>query len=321
MFNVSHIMNKYLRLYFLLLTFAYFPIVVAKQTHFSKVENGTNYQFNYQWLDINNTHQSLSFSLEKSALFDNFRSFKNFKSKEAERYISKSVVKHLRNNPIKGVQVSYNVRNENIELNSTNSKYLQAAQYKISVLEKKYTKEYLTANYYHQFTTHTNVQALKPDHIQFSHLSIDDLKPIKPLILEKVSIKNIRKATNYILGFIQNIPYSTLESRVESVGAGFNPPLKLLWENQGDCDSKATLTVALLRVLMPRIKMVLVFIDNHALIGIDVLPEWDEMTISLDGVTYLLAEPTGPANLLLGNIDETSTLAILQGQYTAEKVL
>lgn len=314
-------MNKHLQLYFLFFSIIYFPIAIAKQTHFSKVENGENYQFNYQWLDINNTQQSLSFSLKKSALFDNFRSFKNFKSKEAERYVSKNVVKHLRNNPINNVQISYNIRNQNIDLVSTNNEALKAAQHKISLLEKIYTKEYLTSNYYHQFTTHTNVQALKPDHVRFAHLSIENLKPIKPLILENVSMKNIRKATNYILGFIQNIPYSTLESRVESAGAGFNPPLKLLWENQGDCDSKATLAVALLRVLMPRIKIALVFIDNHALIGIDVLPEGDEMTITLDDVTYLLAEPTGPKNLLLGNIDDASSLAISQGQYTAEKVM
>lgn len=314
-------MNKYLQLYFLLFSFIYFPEVIAKQTHFSKVEKDTSYQFNYQWLDINNTQQSLSFSLKKSALFDNFRAFKKFQPKEAKRYVNKSIVKHLRKSPIKNIQVHYNAQNENIELTSINSKTLKEVQYKIRLLEKQYSKEYLTANYYHQFTTHTNEQLLKPDHIRFAHLSTNGLKPIKPLILENVSIRNIRKATNYVLGFIQNIPYSTLESRHESAGAGFNPPLKLLWENQGDCDSKATLTVALLRALMPRIKMVVVFIDNHALIGIDILPNGNEMEINIDGVRYLLAEPTGPANLLLGNIDEASKLAILQGQYTAEKVM
>jgi hypothetical protein len=119
---------------------------------------------------------------------------------------------------------------------------------------------------------------------------------------------------------VQSIPYSTLESRITSAGAGFNPPLKLLWENQGDCDSKVTLTAALLRSLMPRINIALIFIDNHALMGVNIAAEIgsEEMTIEHNGITYLLAEPTGPALLALGTISEDSQQAILQGQYTIE---
>ena len=313
------IMNKLLPLYFLLLSFAYCSQAIANQLNFSKVENAESYQFNYQWLDLNNTQQSLSFALSKPSLFNKFRNFKRFKPQLAERKIGKMVVKHLRKHPIQNVQVSYNTRNENIELKSTNNNDLTMAQYKINELEKKYTTEYLNSNFYHQFITHNNLEAIKPDHVKFATLSVADLKDIKPLILEKVSIKNIRKATDYVLSFIQSIPYSRLESRIDSAGAGFNPPLKVLWENQGDCDSKVTLTAALLRTLMPRIKMVLVFIDNHALIGIEVEPEGDEITIQLNEVTYLLAEPTGPAKLALGTVGNVSELAILQGQYVAEE--
>lgn len=312
-------MNKLLPLYFLLLSFIYCSQAIANQLHFSKVENAESYQFNYQWLDLNSKQQSLSFSLSKSSLFNKFRNFKRFKPQLAERTIGKMVVKNLRKHPIQNVQVSYNARNENIELKSTNNNDLTMAQYKINELEKKYTTEYLDSNFYHQFITHNNLEAIKPDHVKFATLSAIDLKDIKPLILEKVSIKNIRKATDYVLSFIQSIPYSQLESRVDSAGAGFNPPLKVLWENQGDCDSKVTLTAALLRTLMPRIKMVLVFIDNHALIGIEVEPEGDEITIQLNEVTYLLAEPTGPAKLALGTVGNASELAIIQGQYVAEE--
>jgi hypothetical protein len=311
-------MNRPLQLYFLILSLAYVTSATANQIHFSKVENPKSYQFNYRWLDIDNTEQSLNFNLEKSALFDRFRTFKSFKPTLAEKIISKNVVKHLRKEPITNVKATYNARNDNIDLTSTNNTDLVNAQQKIRELEKKYTSDYLASNFYHQFITHTKAEAIKPDHVKFARLSADDLKPMKSLILEKVSIKNIRKATNYILGFVQSIPYSRLESRVNSAGAGFNPPLKLLWENQGDCDSKVTLAASLLRTLMPRIKMVMVFIDNHALIGIDVLAKGDETTIELDGITYLLAEPTGPARLPLGMLDQTSRLAVLQGQYVAE---
>jgi len=312
-------MNNLIKLCFVTLLLAFVSSVYAQQLHFSKVENDESYQFNYQWQDIENKPQSLNFALTKSILFNQFRDFKTFKPKMAERHISKSVVKYLRKEPINGVIVTYNALSEGINISSKSQQKLSLAQRKIGELKDQFAREYLNKNHYHYFKTHNNVQAIKPDHAKFAKMSVDDLKPIKSIILDKVSIKNIRKATNYILGFVQSIPYSRLESRVDSAGAGFNPPLKVLWENQGDCDSKVTLTASLLRTLMPRIKMVLVFIDNHALIGIDVLPQGDEINITVDGVTYLLAEPTGPAKYPLGTLDETSKLAISQGQYTAEK--
>ncbi|MCI2285671.1 hypothetical protein L3081_22700 [Colwellia sp. MSW7] len=136
-----------------------------------------------------------------------------------------------------------------------------------------------------------------------------------------MSIKNIRKVTDYVLSFVQNIPYATLESRVTSSGTGFNSPAKLLWENQGDCDSKVTLTATILRALMPRIPMVMIFIDQHAFIGIATPATTGEMTIEYQGVNYLLGEPTGPGLYKLGKLAPESELAINQGRYVVEPFL
>jgi len=40
-----------------------------------------------------------------------------------------------------------------------------------------------------------------------------------------------------------------------------------------------TLTVVLLRALIPRIDMMLMYIDGHAFIGIDILGQTNEVTI------------------------------------------
>jgi hypothetical protein len=156
------------------------------------------------------------------------------------------------------------------------------------------------------------------NHTSIANDSVADFKVLKPIILEKVSIKNIRKVTNLVLSFVQSIPYSTLESRITSSGAGFNPPAKLLWENQGDCDSKMTLTATILRALMPRIDMAMIYIDKHAFIGIAIPADAGEMTIEHQGVNYLLGEPTGPALYKLGRLAPESELAINQGAYVAE---
>jgi hypothetical protein len=302
-------------------TFIFFcSFAVAEQSHFSKLDNDDNYQFNYQWQDINAITQSITFPLAKSIIFGQFRNFKTYKIDVAQKFIKKHIKRRLRKNPFPDVRINFNNQDNSIDITGKSELKISDAYTAISDMELEISEKYLKDNLYHRFTTHNQVNAIKPDHRRFANLSVEYLKPIKPVILEKVSIKNIREVTDFTLGFVQSIPYSTLESRITSAGAGFNPPLKLLWENQGDCDSKVTLTAALLRSLMPRINIALIFIDNHALIGVNVASEIgsEEMTIEHNGITYLLAEPTGPVLLTLGTISEDSQQAILQGQYTIE---
>ncbi|MDG1751029.1 MAG: hypothetical protein P8I03_05120 [Thalassotalea sp.] len=292
----------------------------AEQTHFSKTLIDSQFNFDYQWLDHNKEEQSISFSLSQQEIFDRYREFAIYQPKLAQEYVTKSLKKHFKKSPIRGVQIAFKEENGyfQAQLKSPDSQLLQTTSNKINQLEQEFTQEYLEKKYYHHFITPNLNTAIKPDHGRIALESVSDLKSLKPIILEKSFVKNIRKVSNYVLSFVQSIPYSTLESRITSSGAGFSPPLKLLWENQGDCDSKVTLTAALLRVLMPRIKLALIYIENHAFIGIKVAPQDDDITVMNNGITYVLAEPTGPAVFALGKISEESEQAIYNGHYTLE---
>ncbi|MGL1957955.1 MAG: hypothetical protein OCD00_11640 [Colwellia sp.] len=304
----------------LLFSFVLSFSVQAKQLNFSKKANDDSYTLRYQWLDANNVQQTMTFSLSKEALFDRFRNFKTYKSTFAEKFILKSIKKQLKQTPFNDVKVSFHKNGDkvNIQINGTDNKKVDLAYKNLQIMEQKATTLYFQENHYLPFVSHDQIHAIKVDHVSIANIASPDLKPLKPLILEKVSIKNIRKVTDFVLSFIQNIPYSALESRITSSGAGFNHPLKVLWENQGDCDSKMTLTAALLRSLMPRIDMVMIYIDKHAFIGIAIPVEADEVAIKHNGITYLLAEPTGPALLRLGQLAPESELAINQGRYVVE---
>jgi hypothetical protein len=295
-------------------------LTYAEQLRFAKKEQNDHYLFSYQWIDQQGITQNIEFLLAKTAIFDRFRNFRTFKPEMAKHVINNALQKKLRAIPIKDVIINFNKNTTDgeIEIRGRSSEAVNAAYTKIYQLKAELNNQYLVDNYYQNFITHDQINAVKPDHARFANIASADLKPIKPVILEKFSIKNIRKITNYVLGFVQSIPYSTLESRVTASGAGFNPPLKLLWENQGDCDSKVVLTVAILRSLMPRIKMILVFIDNHALIGIEVPVQADDQTIVIDDISYVLAEPTGPRLFNLGKLAQVSELAVGNGHYNAE---
>lgn len=305
---------------FILLFLSYQSQLFAEQVKFFKRNNSDSIEFNYQWLDQKDELQSLNFEIAKTALFDRFRNFRSYKADYARKYVDQRIKKKLSKEPLPNVQLSFSGvdKNMKIEITGKKSADIENAYQTIATLENELMQNYLSENFYMQFVSHNNNSAIKPDHARFAYESVADFKPLKQLILEKASIQNIRKVTNYVLGFVQSIPYSTLESRVTSSGAGFNPPLKTLWENQGDCDSKVTLTAALFRSLMPRIKMMLVFIDNHALLALNIPAEEDEVTITVDGFNYVLAEPTGPAKMLVGELAENSEFAIRNGRYFAE---
>ena len=303
-----------------LLLLFFMPSGQAQQLSFAKVKIEQGYSFHYQWLDHTKRQQSIKFTLTQAGLFDRFRDFKTYQNSYAQKTILRRIKKHMQKNPIAGVQIFYRQQHDtfSIEARGVDKAKVSKAYQEIIKLETKLTQAYLKETYYQAFTNHEQLNGIKVDHVSIANRSVADLKSLKPIVLAKVSIQNIRKVSDYVLGFVQSIPYSTLESRLTSSGAGFNPPLQLLWENQGDCDSKMTLVAALLRALMPRIDMIFVYIDGHAFIGIDIASEAGEVTIEHEGVNYLLAEPTGPALLPLGQLAPESELAINQGHYIAQ---
>lgn len=298
-------------------------IVNAEQLNFSKKAQDDAYLFSYQWTDYKKQLQQMHFMLSKDALFNRFRTLKTYKPKFAKKSILRRMRKKLQQEPIQNVQIFFNEREGKtfIDIRGADQQVINNAYDKIQQLEENCTQEYLNENYFQSYVDYNKNVGIKPDHVKIANLSVADLKVLKPIILEKVSILNIRQVSDFVLSFIQNIPYSPLESRLTSSGAGFNPPLKLLWENQGDCDSKMTLTAGILRALMPRIEIILIYIDEHAFIGLAIPSEGNDVSIEYEGIHYVLAEPTGPALLPWGTLAPASELAIDQGRYRVEKLM
>ncbi len=101
------------------------------------------------------------------------------------------------------------------------------------------------------------------------------------------------------LAFVQGIPY---EKRKSGADVGFRRPLSVLARNKGDCDSKTTLFLALVRAAHPELASTVVYVPNHALAGVGTTAEAGERTFARDGVTYVAMEPVGPAKSPLGEV-------------------
>lgn len=296
--------------------------VQAEQLSFSKQEKPQSYVFKYRWLDSQKNEKDLSFELSKDVLFNQFRNFQAYQPDMVNAYINKNIYKAWQKDPKPQSTLTLK-KHQNmftLELNAQNNNALLMGQEHLIQLRKKISHAYFDTNYYHQFTNYDGKLAIKPNHVAIANKSVQHFKSTKPIILSTIGVEKVRSVTNFILSFSQSIPYSTLVSRTTSSGQGFNTPFKLLFENQGDCDSKVTLNAAILRSLMPRVKMIMVFIKGHALLGIEVRPTGNDKTLVHNQITYVLAEPTGPAIWPLGTIAKSSEQAILNGLYIAEEI-
>ena len=166
-----------------------------------------------------------------------------------------------------------------------------------------------------------NQKGIKPDHARDILETTEALIPASQAFYEKlVGNEDARAYLNILLGWVQSIPYDPLNDRLSSNGAGFAPPMGLLLQNKGDCDSKAVLTSALVRAFLPDTSMIMVFLPNHALLGVAIKPQAHEETLSVDDETYVLYEPTGPALIPFGKVSETTKRQLLTGRYTTEAV-
>ena len=87
--------------------FLLFNSVSAEQISFNKQSTNEMHQFNYQWKDHQGAIQKIQFQLPTKTLLSKFRNFKTYKPKMAEQWVTKSLQKYVRNNPVKGVTVSF----------------------------------------------------------------------------------------------------------------------------------------------------------------------------------------------------------------------
>ena len=296
---------------------------LTKQLMFEKELVAKDYQFNYKWLNDKGMEQTFSFTLDSSTVNNNYRHFKALRPSLLHMYsVRKLKQAAAQLDPKKGnVTIHSRVNRVEYEIRSTEQAWINQQSQKLSQLYETSLLEYLNQEYYTEFTgfhNHGNSKMYKPDHLRFAKESAEPLKPVLDEIRKKMPRANARGVAVFLLSWLQTIPYDTMESRAESNGAGFVPPLRLIANNKGDCDSKVTLMASIMKAMFPRLKIALIYIPGHALIGMNVSHLTEDEKLEIDGLDYTLAEPVGPGLLPFAQISEQSKRYISSGNYQVE---
>ena len=296
---------------------------LGTQTRFetATVDNGVT--FSYEWLDIDSQPQQVMFTLSQDALSVTPLQQTNYKPQIAQRYVLVSLLKEAKKIDARKAVVNVIPSNEGIDIKVSSKDDALATRIlsDLTSVQHKAHDTYLYDNYYTRFTTMFNQRAVKPDHLRYIDETAKSLVPVSQAFYEKINASaDARAYFSLLLGWVQSIPYDTLEDRVASSGAGFAPPMGLLLQNKGDCDSKAVLTSALVRAFLPNTDMVMVFLPEHALLGVAITPIAGDETLDVDGQTFVLYDPTGPALLPFGQVSTRTKQFIDTGRYQVEAI-
>ncbi len=145
---------------------------------------------------------------------------------------------------------------------------------------------------------------LFPDHIRWVK---EESKHVKPAATAIMKGDNAREDIDLALRYLQAVPY---EARKGGGDKGFRPPVSVLAKNKGDCDSKSTLLLAMVRAKYPEVKGAIVYTKGHAFAAFELPPKEGDKVIKEKGRVWVAAEPVGPQELKLGKV----------GKYSAKKI-
>ncbi len=290
------------------------PMCQAASLRLTLQQQDNQLQFSYQF-DVDGQPQQLNFSLDNSTITAHFRQFKPFKPALLQQYLWRDMQRHVAQYP--AIRIQRLPRQERLEyrLHGSDNSLIQQVKAELASIQAAQTAAYLQREYYTQIRLPNGQQVVVPDHPRLMQDSLQALLPVASALHAKLVQLDIRQAIGYISQWLQQIPYQDLSDRLQSSGASFSPPLRLLRENRADCDSKAVLLAALIRMLLPDLKQAIIYLPGHAVLAVQLPVAGNDSTVSINGSTYTLIDATGPALLALGQIGAEYKIFAQQGSF------
>ena len=145
-------------------------------------------------------------------------------------------------------------------------------------------------------------QIISPDFSQMVPYYMGFTAPLYALTIKTLGRDSSpRERVEFLLRFVQDIPYGIPPTHSNNkVISGVLPPPQIFIEKWADCDSKVLLISSIL-AHEPRYKILLVYLEKHLLMAFEGRPHRGDKFIIFEGRKFILADPTGPARLPLGN--------------------
>jgi hypothetical protein len=274
------------------------------QKHFDRDKGKPRESFEVRWRDGDNNSHEVAFQLNHSAVVRDLEADRKFPRSDAVDAQVKAVRKYAKTLDDVKVTAKASGGGVRIKAKGTSRAKIKKALKGAEKVQEEALEEFLADNDYIQ---------LKGDAISFDHATLvseyaDDVRAVARALAEGTDSE--REYAERALSFVQAIPY---EKKKSGGDVGYRRPLAVLARNKGDCDSKAVLYLALLRIRNPELAVSVVYIKDHMLVGVGLDAESGDRTFRRDGQTYLFAEPVGPAMTALGDSPKKNRSKVKSG--------
>jgi len=252
-------------------------------------KGSSTWTFNVQWTDIKGKKRKLKYSLPAKTIGKDIDRRLKFNRGAANHRIVEAINaygKKLKGARIKAKQVKGEIK---IEGSGSPSK-LKKAKAELPKVQEKALNTFMRRNGWTRLDG-----KIIPNHASHAARYADDVLPLaKALGADTLSQRDFAEKA---IGFVQAIPY---DIRKDGRDKGYRRPLSVLARNRGDCDSKATLYLALLKAAHPDLESGFVYIKGHAYVGLGLKVRPNDFTFEADGRDWVIAEPVGPAMMPVG---------------------
>ncbi len=283
----------------------------AVQSSFNSADRGDTLELRWTFEDETGKARSVEVALPESKVERDNDIPKNFPAKDAAQAQAKAVREYA--DRLRGVELKVKASKSGTLSMSASGK---AGKVGDALSGAKAVAEAELERWLdkHRYTRLRN-DAIIQDHAQLAADYADEVAPLAQALAQ-----GSPDALTYVarsLAFVQAIPY---EKKKNGDSAGYRRPLSVLAKNKGDCDSKSTLFLALVRAGHPELASTVVYVPNHAFAGVALEPEAGERAFTRDDVRYVGVEPVGPAKAPIGDVSGKAGWHLFWGSAEAYAV-
>jgi hypothetical protein len=291
----------------------------AQQTGFESRVRGDWAEFGFAWQDGAGKAQRLQFSLPLDDVRRGAAEFAKINQTNEQAFVLARMQDYAQQQSVDGTRVTVSREGEGflIATEGPDETVLQQHAAALKDVQKQAQQEYLKQQFYQPLA---EANTYMPDYPALAARYAPALAPVGEAIRTQTQGLPTRAVVNFMLNFLQTIPYDTLIDDQTSNGAGFQTPYGLLARNLGDCDTKSVALAAILRGLYPTLPMVLVSTADHALLAVGLPQGGNDYALQLPDGVFVLADATGPALMPLGRTSAEVTARLAKGVSSYQRI-
>lgn len=284
----------------------------AAQLHYKQTKAGQKIQFDYSYQGYDGKPKTLSFRIDSKNLKIGSDEYQPFDQSAYETY----ALEYLNYHAARMKDVKMTVRREDhsfqFDVTAPSGQQAEEAITQMKLYHGEAEDKFLASRL---LVRDTSGKYVMPDHVNIARRYVSYMKPVARAIEMQTDSTGARELLENALNFIQSIPYDTLMSRSTSNGLGYTTPYGILQINKGDCDSKSVALISIVRAMMPKMPVIIVFTPNHAFAGFKVPTQKGDRILTIDGKEFVLVEPAGPGMFEVGEIADESSAELDKNQF------